>query len=108
MYEGSSVHKMDQQWVSIGMLGINVCGILCWDIIAYSLRANGQQTCNIISNPFFPLLPVWTRRKVHIEHKSTDERESHPTLDKRRRRLHLLWNLLHSLSISFTSREALG
>lgn len=84
------MHKMDQQWVSIGMLGINVCGILCWDIIAYSLRANGQQTCNIISNPFFPLLPVWTRRKVHIEHKSTDERESHPTLDKRRRRLHLL------------------
>lgn len=26
---GLSVHKMDQQWVSIGMLDINVCGILC-------------------------------------------------------------------------------
>lgn len=28
IYEGSSVHKMDQQWVSKGMLGINVWTIL--------------------------------------------------------------------------------
>lgn len=42
---------------------------------------------------FFPLLPVWTRRKVHIEHKSTDERESRPTLDKKPQTLSLIVKL---------------